>query len=168
MADKTKTKRTQTSGAQTAKAPTGEAPPTDGVPHTKPGGKTRVEKVNTYLSTVSTTLAILGGVGTLGVWLTANFYTGLVEVRPQGAAEFVEVRVYDQKGESTTFHTKRFPLMPGEYHLEIKTSEKAPFHADTTVQFTKTSVVEVPSEPVIENESKRRWWQIWKKKPEQS
>lgn len=154
MADKTKIPA----------APTTDA--SQSLPHL--GGKTKVEKVNTYLSTASTVLAILGGIGTLGVWLTANFYTGLVEVRPQGPAEFVEVRVFDQKGVSATFHTKRFPLMPGEYHLEIKTSEKAPFHADTTVQFTKTSVVEVPAEPVIENESKRRWWQIWKKKPEQS
>jgi hypothetical protein len=155
-----------------------EAPIKDAAASASPGtqpalqlpgtSKTKVEKVNSYLSTVSTTLAILGGVGTLGVWLAANFYTGLVEVRPQGPAEFVEVRVFDQKGESTTFHTRRFPLMPGEYHLEIKTSEKAPFHADTTVQFTKTSVVEVPAHPVLDNESKRRWWQIWKKKPEQS
>lgn len=163
MAKKTKSAEAPIKDAAAPASPA--AHPTVPLPGTS---KTKVEKVNSYLSTVSTTLAILGGVGTLGVWLAANFYTGLVEVRPQGPAEFVEVRVYDQKGESTTFHTRRFPLMPGEYHLEIKTSEKAPFHADTTVQFTKTSVVEVPAQTDLDNESKRRWWQIWKKKPEQS
>lgn len=150
-----------------------EAPPnvqTDTHGATRSGalGKTRVEKVNTYLSTISTTIAILGGLGTLGVYLAANFYTGLVEVRPQGQADFVAVRVYNQKGEASTFHGNRFPLMPGEYHLEIKTSDKAPFHADTTVEFTKTSVVDVPmDEAANDNPSRRRWWQLWKKKSDQ-
>lgn len=132
--------------------------------------KTRVEKVNTYLSTISTTIAILGFLGTAGVWLAANFYTGLVEIKPLGKPDFVAVRVYNQKGEASTFHTRRFPLMPGEYHLEIKTSERDPFHADTVVKFTQTSVVEVPVDAdaaTTDNASRRRWWQIWKKSADQ-
>lgn len=129
-----------------------------------PAGKTKVEKVNTYLTTISTGLAVIGGLGTLGVYLAANFYTGVVEVRPLGKADFVATRVYDQKGQSSTFHGARFPLMPGDYHLEIKTNNGEPYHADTTVKFTQTSVVEVPAAPVTEdNASKKRWWQIWKK-----
>jgi hypothetical protein len=129
--------------------------------------KTRVEKVNTYLSTISTTMAILGFLGTVLVYLAANFYTGLVEIRPQGKPDFVAVRVYNQEGEAMTFHSRRFPLMPGDYHLEIKTSEREPFHADTTVKFTQTAVVDVPVDAdaaTSDNASRRRWWQIWKKK----
>ncbi len=132
--------------------------------------KTQVERAGSYVSLVSTSLGVLGAVGTLFVWLTANFYVGDVEVRPDKALESVAVKAYDQKGQEASFHTPRFQLMPGKYHLEIVANGGTARHTDVVVNFRDTTVVDVEvSSAADEGEDKRErtqrkkhWWQFWR------
>jgi hypothetical protein len=154
-------------------------------------GKPRVEKVQSYLAVVSTTLGILGAVGTAFVWLASNVCVGDVEIRPDRSLETVMVKVVDKKGQQATYFSKHVQLMPGSYHLEIGVPDKQPtWHTDVNVQLWKASVIPyaVPdnltqsasstdtSEPqqgsaqdVAGSEAssgKKRWWQFWRKPKE--
>lgn len=71
------------------------------------------------LSVVTASLPVLGAVGTVFVWAAANFYVGEVNVTPIGKYDAILVKVYDKRGQETTFHTPKFQLMPGSYHLVI-------------------------------------------------
>jgi len=146
-----------------------------------PAAKTRpVDKVgraHSYLGLVSTALGVCGALGTLFVWLVASFYVGDVEVRPDKNAEALVVKAYNSKGQEATFHTRRFQLMPGTYHLEITADGGATKHADTEVKFNKMSVVPVVINSPAEGQFADRasdagqqttgrrhhhWWQFWR------
>jgi hypothetical protein len=49
------------------------------------------------------------------------------------------VKAFDKKGQESTFHTPRFQLMPGSYHLEIQADSAKPQHADAEVVFQRDS-----------------------------
>ena len=132
--------------------------------------KSKVERAGSYLSLVSTTAGVLGAVGTLFVWLTANFYVGDVEVKPDQAFESVVVNVYDRKGQESSYHTPRFQLMPGSYHLEIVPNGGPAQHRDAEVRFGEKTVVDVDVQSAINQdeaqgerqERKKHWWQFWR------
>jgi len=132
--------------------------------------KTKVERASSYLGLVSTTVGVLGAVGTVFVWLTANFYVGDIEVQPDQRVQSVVVKVYDQKGQEASFHTPRFQLMPGSYHLEITPNGGATHHADAVVRFHEKTIVDVQvkgGEEQAEDKDervprKKHWWQFWR------
>lgn len=153
------------SGAQTATAKKSK-PENENAPQAPPGA-TRVKDT---LSVLTTALPIIGAVGTLFVWMTANFYVGDVNIKVPSAYNNLSVKVYDPRGQEGTYHSPNFKLMPNTYHLVITVDENKPQHADTTVTFGNVSVVEVA--PPAQNDSpeastepgkKKRWWQIWRK-----
>src|SRR4030095_15771078 len=110
-------------------------------PKTSSQPKTKVERASSYLSLASTTIGVLGAAGTLFVWLAANFYVGDIEVQPDQVLESVVVKVYDQKGQEASFHTPRFQLMPGSYHLEIVPNGGGAQHTDVVVKFREKTIV---------------------------
>jgi hypothetical protein len=132
------------------------------------GGTARTKDIMTILVTG---LPIIGAIGTCFCWTAANFYVGDVEVQTSRPYESITVKVFDSKGSEATFHTPKFQLMPGNYHLEINADNLGTQHADTNVAFhAKTKVqVELPSdldrqEAQEEPKAKgKHFWQFWKK-----
>jgi hypothetical protein len=100
----------------------------------KSGGKGRFKET---ITTVSTTLPIIGAVGTAAVWLAANFYTGDVEILTDRPFNSLEVRVSDKKGHESVFHSPSFQLMPGQYHLEVTVDAQHKQHFDVKAAFHK-------------------------------
>jgi hypothetical protein len=132
----------------------------------------KIVKTKETLGLISTTLPIIGAIGTLCVWLISTYYVGDVELLTIGDKQLsrVTVKVYDPKGHEATYHTPKFQLMPGSYHLEITPEGQATQHADTEVSFNKRTEVKIAlTEPQADNEKpadeqnvKKRWWQFWR------
>lgn len=136
----------------------------------------KIVKTKETLGLISTTLPIIGAIGTLCVWLISTYYVGDVELSTVGDKQLarVTVKVYDPKGHEATYHTPKFQLMPGSYHLEITPEGQATQHAETEVSFNKRSEVKIalaepqadgekPEEGEKEEQSgKKRWWQFWR------
>jgi hypothetical protein len=144
--------------------------PEDKVFSTAPalGSTTRTKDTLTILVTA---LPIVGALGTFFCWTASNFYVGDVEVQTSRPYNAITVKVFDNKGSEATFHTPKFQLMPGNYHLVINADNLGSQHADTNVAFhAKTKVqVELPSdldrkEAQEEPKAKRKNWLLfWKK-----
>ena len=100
-------------------------------------------KFKDSLSLASTALPITGAVGTLAVWLAANFYVGEIQVTPDRPFNTLEVRVSDKKGQESVFHTPHFQLMPGQYHLEVTVDSQFKHHADIKAVFQKNTDIAV-------------------------
>ena len=136
--------------------------------------KTRVERMQSYLTLTSTGLGVLGAAGTVLVWLVSSFYTGEVIINTDRPVESMVVKVFDQKGQQSTFYSKQFPLMPGRYHIEVDLPHNEVHGTEASIRFGKTVTIPVavtgqPSAPE-QNTSiapeRRRWWQVWRKKPD--
>ncbi len=134
----------------------------------QPGSATRTKDI---LAIMVTALPIIGALGTFFVWTMTNFYVGDVEVQTSRPYSAITVKVFDTKGQEVTFHTPKFQLMPGNYHLEIVADNNGIQHADTNVAFhAKTNVqVELPSDldSAAANEvapKRKYFFQFWKKK----
>lgn len=134
----------------------------------QPSSATRTKDIMAILVTA---LPIIGALGTFFVWTMTNFYVGDVEVQTSRPYSAIAVKVFDTKGQEVTFHTPKFQLMPGNYHLEITADKNGVQHADTNVAFhAKTKVqVELPSDldrAEAQEETPRRkyFFQFWKKK----
>ena len=129
----------------------------------------RIVKANHYLGLISTVVGICGGLGTLFVWLTANFYVGDIEVVTDRPVDSMAIRVYDRKGGETTFHTSKFQLMPGIYHFDVVPAGAITAHADAQVSFAKKTVIPVSVTSGADDSSgedthpvKKHWWQFWR------
>ncbi len=132
-----------------------------------------IVKAKDTFSLVATAIPTLGLVGTVAVWAASNFYVGDVEIATDKPFTNLTVKAYDKKGQESTFHTPRFQLMPGSYHLEVSAADAVTQHADAEVAFQKKAVVPVTivNAGQIEDEAttnedkevKRHWWQLWKR-----
>ncbi len=130
--------------------------------------KTKTAKTKETLSILSTALPLIGVLGTAYVWVAANFYVGTVDIQPSGEYQNITVKVFDQKGQESQFHTPHFLLQPGKYHLAISLDEKGARHLDTEVALGRTSNIKlVDPQPQTSaaqvTVSHKRWWQFWKK-----
>lgn len=105
--------------------------------------KSKLEKTQSLLTVISTSIGLLGVAGSLIAMGLSTFYTGAIEVRPQPDSSDLVVRVYSKEGRESVFHTKHIEVMPGDYHLEIASSDGRVAHADTRVKFHKTNTVRV-------------------------
>jgi len=134
--------------------------------HNLPG---KTDKAGRYLTMVSTSLGIVGALGTMFVWLAANYFTGDVVIKTNRPVESLTIKVYDKKGQEAVYHTPVFQLMPGTYHLEIKPDGGRTIHHDTQVQFNNKTEITVsvldgndePSESRSDSD-KHHWWQFWR------
>lgn len=161
-----------------AAAPPAGAQPVVGVPA---GG--RVAKTKDTLSLLVTALPIVGAVGTFFVWAAANFYVGDVEITTNRTYNALTVKVYDAKGQEATFHSPKFQLMPGSYHIVMNADDSKAQHADATIAFQKKAniTLNLPEESAQTADAKRksdakaaddaeeskktkRWWQFWRSK----
>jgi hypothetical protein len=140
-------------------------------PQTLVPTKSKVERAHHYLSIASTTIGILGAIGTLLVWLAANFYVGDLEVKLDRPVDELEVKVYDQKGKESVYHTTRFQLMPGTYEMDVVPAGGSAQRVSATVRFREKTVINV-TVPGSKGESaggdgapepRKRWWQFWRK-----
>lgn len=117
----------------------GKASDAPGQPH-----KSKLERTQSLLTVISTSIGLMGVVGSALAMGISTFCTGAIEVRPNSESTPVIVKVYGKDGHESVFHTKHIELMPGDYHLEISsTDSKSVVHADTKVQFHKTNTVPV-------------------------
>ena len=100
-------------------------------------------KFKETVTVVSTILPIAGAVGTVGVWLAANFYVGDIHIIPDRPFNTLEVRVSDKKGMESVFHSPHFQLMPGHYHLEVTVDSQYKQHVDVKSVFHHHSNIAV-------------------------
>ena len=98
-------------------------------------------KLKDAVSTVSTVLPIAGAVGTMGVWLAANFYVADIQIEPDRAFNTLEVRVSDKKGQESVFHSPHFQVMPGHYHMEVTVDSQYKQHVDVKAVFHHKSTI---------------------------
>jgi hypothetical protein len=143
----------------------------------QPPQKTKVEKAQSYLALASTSIGIIGAVGTVFVWLTASFFTGDLQINPDKPVPSMMVKVVDSKGQQAVYYNKCVALMPGDYHLEFGIPDKQPtVHADAHVNLWKkteiayavpATLVEAPPDPNADGSAKRKWWQFWKRRSDQ-
>lgn len=140
-----------------------------------PGSKTA--KAKETISFLSTAVPLLGVLGTVFVWVAANYYVGTVDIKPADDYQKITVQVYDPKGGEKVFHTPHFLLQPGTYHFAIQLDEKNAQHVDADVKLGSTANIKVAaSAPAAstddtqsaKEENKKHWWQIWKKSEKQS
>lgn len=138
------------------------------------GTPSKIVKAKETMSFVATTIPVLGFVGTLAVWAATNYYVGDVVVETSKPFTTLTVKAFDKKGQESTFHTPRFQLMPGSYHLEIQADNYKPQHADAEVVFQKVAAVPISvseeneeasstSENLVDSQKKRHWWQLWRR-----
>lgn len=134
-----------------------------------PHQKTKVEKAQSYLTMLSTTIGVVGAVGTAFVWLATTFFDGHILIVPDQDVPAVVVKVSDVKGHRSEYFQKAVYLVPGDYHVEIGVPDKQPTsHADVHVnlwQETKVSWTVPPqlvSPDSAEERKKKKWWQFWK------
>ncbi|HEY9784572.1 MAG TPA: hypothetical protein V6D17_04150 [Candidatus Obscuribacterales bacterium] len=128
----------------------------------------KLHKAKDTLAVLTAALPVIGAIGTLFVWSVANFYVGNVEIQLDKPYKSLSVKVYDHRGQEAAFHTPRFQLMPGDYHLVVTVDEAATQHADTTVRFREQAVVKLQiegnaSEAQAPKLYRKRWWQFWRK-----
>lgn len=132
--------------------------------------KSKTEQAHHIIQTISMTLGIAGAIGAAAVWVASNVYLGEVEVRPDKPVQSVIVKVYDKKGQESSFHMNHFQLMPGSYHLEVTPDGSKTQHADIEVQFSQKRLVPVmvvsgqgdSTEEQDDSSSKHHWWQFWR------
>lgn len=134
---------------------------------------TRVNKAKDTLSVLTAALPIIGACGTLFVWITANFYVGDVEVACPDKYEHILVKVFDNKGRESQYHTPKFQVWPGAYHFEISADDGKAHHADATVEFHEKTTIPLTlaapvqqssqNEPADEPAQKRSWWKFWRR-----
>jgi hypothetical protein len=139
------------------------------------GAPSKIVKAKETMSLVATTIPVVGFVGTLAVWAATNYYVGEVAIEANAPFTSLTVKAFDKKGQESTFHTPRFQLMPGSYHLEIQADNGKPQHVDAQVAFQKVAAVPVEvkanteeasnqdSSEASENQKKRHWWQLWRR-----
>lgn len=124
----------------------------------------RVETTQKYLGLVYTSLGIAGAIGTIFVWLAANFYVGDVEIRDNGNVDSLTVRVFDRRGQEYTYHGRKFQLMPGDYHFEVTVPEGPAQKFDASVRFNELTVLSVAAGSTGQKSGpSRRWWQFWRR-----
>jgi hypothetical protein len=134
---------------------------------------TKTAKTKETLSLLSTALPLIGVLGTAFVWLAANFYVGTVDIKPSAEYQEITVKVFDQKGAESQFHTSHFLLQPGKYHFAISLDDKGARHLDAEVVLGRTSNIKLiePETQSVSSQtssdqaaaSRKHWWQFWKK-----
>ena len=98
---------------------------------------------------------------------------GTVDIKPSADYQEITIKVFDQKGTETEFHTPHFLLQPGKYHLAISLDGKGARHLDTEVVLGSTSNIKLVEPQTRSNNgqtpsdeatgARKRWWQFWKK-----
>jgi len=133
----------------------------------------KVETADTYLGLASKVLTSIVALGTLSFWLYTTFYVGTLDIRPDKNIASMTIKLYDERGSESIYHTGRVKVTPGHYQIVAEADDAAPARMEADVKFNGTTVVpyavqeeqeEVPVEqPAAEDKSNRRWWQIWKR-----
>ncbi len=133
-----------------------------------PGQKTKVEKAQNYLGVVSTSIGVVGALGTAFVWLATTYFTGELAISPDKPVEEMMVKVIDSRGHQQIYYTRYVSLMPGDYHIEYGVADKKPtVHADAHVNVWQRTIIPyvVPEELAKKEEAptNKKWWQFWRK-----
>jgi hypothetical protein len=131
----------------------------------------KVEAADTYLGLASKLLTIFAALSTVTFWGYSTYYIGTLEIRPDKSVEYLTVKIYDERGSESVFHTGRMKLVPGHYQITATADDSTPSMMQADVKFNATTivpyVVQDKIEPVEEEGSSpkenRKWWQIWKK-----
>jgi outer membrane usher protein FimD/PapC len=143
-------------------------------PETMGTTKGKLEKADSFLGVAYKLIAISGLAGTAFVWLASNFYTGELVVMPDKEPQFVEIKVYDTKGQATLYHTKSVSLMPGTYHVEVSANGGKSQHADIQIAYGKQSGVPLVVDDSLKTDNKdnreseegdgaeHKWWRFWR------
>lgn len=137
----------------------------------------RVEAADTYLGLASKLLTIFAALSTVSVWLYSTYYIGTIEVRPDRSVEYLTIKLYDERGAESVFHTGRIRVVPGHYQVVATADDSAASSLKADVKFNATTIVpyavrdkaqpgskESVSEESQSGKENRRWWQFWKRK----
>ncbi len=134
-----------------------------------PSRANKIATAKDTLALMATSIPVLGLLGSGVVWAAGTYYVGDVNIATDKPFHNLTVKAFDVKGHETTFHTPRFQLMPGRYHLEITADNVSSRRADTVVNFQQLSNVPVEltdestMEAAAEKSKKRHWWQLWRR-----
>lgn len=132
----------------------------------------KVEAADTYLGLASKLLTIAAACSTLAIWLYSTYYVGTLEIKPSKSVNSLTVKLYDERGMETVYHTDRLKVVPGRYQVILSADDREPTRCQTDVKFNGITVVpyvvqkaEAETETETEDSeiSNRRWWQIWKR-----
>jgi len=109
--------------------------------------KTRLEKTQSWLTIISTSVGLMGIAGSTFAFAVSSFYTGSIDVKPDCDTPGMVVKVYTSEGHESVFHTKHINLMPGQYHLEIVSPNGRVIHRDTKISFRHNNDIYVKLGP---------------------
>lgn len=142
----------------------------------------KIVKAKDTMSLLATSIPVIGFLGTIAVWAATNYYVGDVIIATNKPFTSLTIKAFDKKGQESTFHTPRFQLMPGSYHLEIQADNDKARHADTEVAFQKVATIPIANSEddeesknqandiapdtassSTESQKKRHWWQLWRR-----
>lgn len=143
----------------------------------QPKGKRRrkVEAADTYLGVASKLLTIIAALSTVSVWAYTTFYVGSIEVKPDRAVDLMTVKLYDERGLESVYHTDRMKVLPGQYSVVVETPDSLTSRYNINVKFNGVTVVpyvvrsatpqevQQSQEAAQSAEKNRRWWQFWKR-----
>ena len=104
--------------------------------------KSKVDKAQSLLTVISTSIGIMGALGSLAVWSASAFYVGHIHVKAEQDIPEMAVKVYTKEGHESVFHTKWIDLMPEKYHIEVVGPKGQSVHRDVAVRFNET--IDIP------------------------
>jgi hypothetical protein len=135
----------------------------------------KVEKADTYLGVASKVLTIVAALSTLSVWAYTSYYVGTLDVKPDRNFQTLTVKLYDERGMESVYHSGHLKITPGHYQILASVDDGTPRRLEADVKFNRVTTIpyavpveteasESVSEKAQEEEkANRRWWQIWKR-----
>ncbi len=141
----------------------------------------KLEVADTYLGLASKMLTIGAALTTVGIWAYSQYYVGSLAIQTSGPIEGLTVKLYDESGKETVYHTDRMKVAPGKYKVVVEGKDTQTSNYPISVQFNQVSVVShtvqaAPSEQSTEigfeepnnadqqsSSKNRRWWQFWRR-----
>src|SRR5690606_4993672 len=133
----------------------------------QPGSKTAatVQTADTVLGIIAKTVTVGAGLSALIVWLFSTFYVATLKIHCDKPNELDTVKLSEQKGHESVYHTDELKTAPGRYQIVIETESGKAVRERATVRFNHETVVSYKTpEPTPEPAKKdgKKWWRFWK------
>ena len=133
-----------------------------------------VTRADTFLGFVSKLMTVIFGLSTISLWAFNSFYVGELRVQTASPAPGeITVKLYDDRGKESEFHTESIKIAPGSYQVAVNAEGCRPIRTRARVEFNRTTTVALAKAAPSDNpgggpnqesaRSNRRWWQFWRR-----